>query len=306
MRIVVLGSAAGGGFPQWNCKCLNCQSVRAGNSFFTPRTQASVAVSSNGKDYVLLNCSPDVRQQIADNQELHPRGEGLRHSPIKSIVLTNGDIDHIAGLLTLRESQPFSLYSTERVQTILQSNSVFRVLNEKFVKQRSVQIPGQIALKDVDGKELGLHIDMFPVPGKVALYLENEGQGSNFGTEEGDTVGLYIRDETGASFYYLSGCAYLSEEIKSRLSGAELVFFDGTVYQNEEMLETGVGVKTGARMGHIDNEKAMEGFAELNVKRKVFIHINNTNPILAENSEERKTVEAAGWEIAYDGQGITL
>ncbi len=169
-----------------------------------------------------------------------------------------------------------------------------------------MQIPGQITVKDADGDELGLHIDMFPVPGKVALYLENENQGPNFGTEEGDTVGLRIRDEKGASFYYLPGCASLSEEIKNRLNGVDLVFFDGTVYQNEEMLETGVGIKTGARMGHINNEEAMKGFAELNVKRKIFIHINNTNPILAQNSKERKTVEEAGWEIAYDGQDIDL
>ena len=306
MRIVVLGSAAGGGFPQWNCKCLNCQSVRAGSSFFTPRTQASIAVSADGSSFVLLNCSPDLRQQIAENPDLHPQGENLRSSPIQSVVLTNGDIDHIAGLLNLRESQAFSVYATERVHSILRSNSVFNVLNSRFVKRRIVGISGEFVVESADGEALGLYIDIFPVPGKVALFLENENAGPNFGTREGDTVGLRIRDENGASFYYLPGCASINQEIASRLHGAALVFFDGTIYRDQEMLDAGVGIKTGARMGHISNEEALVGCADLNVQRKIFIHINNTNPILARNSKQRKIVEAAGWEVAYDGQCITL
>ncbi len=310
MKIRILGSAAGGGFPQWNCNCQNCSSVRAGKAGFTARTQTSIAVSNNGDDWVIFNAAPDLRQQINDNPDLGARANGkTRNSPIKAVVITGGDVDFVAGLLNLRELGPFSLYASDRVLGTLAANSIFNVLNADAVSRRELPLDGTIDLEGPDG-QLGLRVEVFDVPGKVALYLEDESGGPGFGTHKGDTIGLKISaPETGEYFYYIPGCAQIDEPLAGRLKGSPLVFFDGTLYTDDEMLQQGLMPKTGARMGHMSMSGpagTIEAFRALDVSRRIFIHINNSNPVLNDNSEERKAVEAAGWEVGKDGMEVQL
>ena len=311
MLIKVLGSAAGGGLPQWNCNGRNSADTRKGVAGLRARTQASVAVSANGSDWVLLNASPDLRQQINETPELQPAADkGPRNSPIKAVVLTNGDVDAIAGLLTLREAQPLTVYGSQRVLDVLASNSIFDVLDASLVSRRPMALGRSVAV-DGPGGPVGIEIEAFSVPGKVALYLEDAAKaGEGFGTQEGDTLGLKVT-ETGSDrhFFYVPNCAKLDDATSARLKDAPLLFFDGTLYTNDEMIVQGLMNKTGDRIGHMNmsgTNGTMATFKDLGVKRKVFIHINNSNPALREGSPERAAVEASGWEVAYDGMAIRI
>ncbi len=309
MRIRILGSGAGGGFPQWNCNCANCRAVRAGAPGYSARTQSSLAASADGRDWVLLNASPDLRQQIAANPPLAPRQEdGVRASPIKAVVLTNGDVDHVAGLLTLREAQPFSVYGARRVLDVLAANKIFNVLAPAYVTREELPLGAPLAL-DGAGVDLGLTVEAFPVAGKIALWLE-DAFATNYGSAEGDTLGLEITaTATGKSFFYIPGCASIDAALAARLSGAALVLFDGTLWHENEMIDQGLLGKTGTRMGHINlsgGDGSIAAFSRLNVARKIFVHINNSNPVLNAFSPERAEAEAAGWEIGEDGMEIAL
>ena len=307
MRLIVLGAAAGGGFPQWNCNCETCR--RAWNGSAPPQTQASLAVSGDGERWVLLNASPDLRAQILATPALQPRRPG-RDSPIAGAVLTNGDVDAVAGLLTLRESSPLALYATPRVLEVLRSNGIFNVLAAEHVARRPMLPGAAIDLAAKDGAPLGLRVEAFTVPGKVALYLEDASIEQRLAQRSEDTIGLMISaPATGKRFYYVPGCAALVDELAARLAEAPLVFFDGTLWQDDEMIRAGLGAKTGRRMGHLSvsgTAGSMAALAPLGVKRKIFIHINNTNPILCLGSVERQAVETAGWEVARDGLEIEL
>jgi pyrroloquinoline quinone biosynthesis protein B len=310
MIIRILGAAAGGGFPQWNCNGRNSASVRAGKPGFTARTQSSLALSANGKDWVLLNASPDLRQQIAAAPALWPDAKGpLRNSPIKSAVVTNADVDHIIGLINLREAQPFSIYASSRVMETIKSNSVFNVLNEAIVPRRELALNTTTALEGA-GQDLGISVKAFAVPGKIALFLEDKSDTKGYGSREGDTIGLEVKETaSGKTFYYIPGCAEMDPPLADTLRGAALVFFDGTLFTDDEMIAQGLLNKTGQRMGHISMsgpEGSIAAFKPLGVKRKVYVHINNSNPVLDENSAERKEAEAAGWEIGYDGMELHL
>jgi pyrroloquinoline quinone biosynthesis protein B len=310
MLIKVLGSSAGGGFPQWNCNGRNSADVRAGAAGFVPRTQAAVAVSADGKQWVLLNASPDLRQQINDTPALHPaKGGPPRNSPIKAVVLTNGDVDAVAGLLTLREGQPFNIYASARVLGILAANSIFDVLNPDLVKRIPVALGQPFAVEGPEGPT-GVVVEPFVVPAKVPLYLEDAGAGPDFGAQEGDTIGLKVADAAmGRHFFYIPGCARVDDALRARLKGAPLLFFDGTLYTNDEMVVQGLLDKTGERIGHINisGEKgSVAQLAPLGIVRKIYIHINNSNPVLREGSAERATVEAAGWEVSYDGMEVSV
>ena len=309
MHIKVLGSAAGGGFPQWNCNCRNCASVRAGTPGFRARTQSSLAVSRDGINWALLNASPDLRQQINDNRELQPDLKaGLRHSPIKAAVLTNGDVDHIIGLINLREAQPFAIYASKRILDVLAANSVFQVLADPLVPRNEITLDQPFNLAG-GGVDLGLTVEAFAVPGKVALYLEDKSSG-DYGGREGDTIGLKISDPAEKkSFFYIPGCAAVDERLATRLKGAPVVFFDGTLFTDDEMIEQGLLNKTGARMGHISmsgDAGSISAFSKLGVGRLIYVHINNSNPALDENSPARKAIDGAGWEVGYDGMEVRL
>jgi pyrroloquinoline quinone biosynthesis protein B len=312
MLIKVIGAGAGGGLPQWNCNGQNSVDARHGLPTVKPRTQASVAVSADGRQWVLLNASPDIRQQINATPELHPDREGPpRNSPIRAVVLTNGDVDAVAGLLCLRESQPLTVYGSARVLDVLAENSIFEVLNPDLVKRETMALGQSFAVVGPSGP-VGLTIEAFTVPGKIPLYLEDQekGTGGSFGTEEGDTVGLKVtEDASGKHFFFIPGCSGLDDPLRERLNGAPLLFFDGTLYTNDEMIVQGLMQKSGDRIGHMNMsgpKGTIEQMAPLNIARKIFIHINNSNPVLRDDSPERATVEAAGWEVSYDGMEVTL
>lgn len=303
MRIVVLGAAAGGGFPQWNCNCGGCRRARAGDPAAKPRTQSSLAVSADGERWVLLNASPDLRQQVLANPVLHPR-QGARHSPIGAVVLTNADVDHIIGLVDLREGHAFSLYATPEIQDVLAANPVFGVLNPALVNRRPLAINQPVEIDTPTGPS-GLTVEMFPVPGKVALFLESDGM--RLDQETGHTVGLELR-ANGKRVIYVPGCARVSDALFNRMHGADVVFFDGTVWHDDEMQAAGVGSKTGRRMGHLPisgPDGSLAALQHLRAGRKVFIHVNNTNPILLDDSPERAALAASGWEVAEDGREVT-
>jgi pyrroloquinoline quinone biosynthesis protein B len=300
MRLIVLGAAAGGGFPQWNSACPVGHRAWARDPAASWRTQCSVAISTDGERWSLLNASPDLRQQILATPALHPR-RGPRHSPIGAVVLTNGDVDHVAGLLSLRESHRFALYATGAILGVLERNPIFDVLDREFVRRHALVLDRPLEVDD------GLSIVPFAVPGKVPLYLEDDAL--EIGVETEDVIGLELRAGRGATAFFVPGCARLTPGLAERLSGAALVLFDGTLWTDDEMIRSGTGVKTGARMGHMSisgPDGTLAAFAALGVRRKVLIHINNTNPVLLDDSAERAAVLAAGWEVAYDGMEIAL
>ena len=294
-RARILGAAAGGGLPQWNCGCENCNLARAGK--IPSQTQSSVAFTGNGKDWVVLNASPDIRQQFADCPELHPTG--LRNLPLHSVLVTNGDIDHVAGLLTLREMQPFSIFATRGIHDVLEENPVFSALNDSVVRRETVSLDTPVEIAP------GLMAELFAVPGKVPLYLEGDEVETDMMGEQ--TVGVHLRAGEKDAFY-IPGCARMNDDLRQRLDGAALVMFDGTLWADDEMVRAGLGQKTGKRMGHMSMsgpEGSIAAFDGLNVGKRIFVHMNNTNPVLRPDSEERAKAEAAGWTIGQDGMEIT-
>jgi len=305
MRILVLGAAAGGGVPQWNCNCGICRNAREGRGNVQRSGQASVAISADGDHWFLINASPDIRQQIIDNPQLHPR-HGLRHSPISGVVITNGDVDAIAGLLTLREGSPFTLYAHQGVLDLLRANSIFNVLSPTYVKRVPVLLETPFDLVLPDGRPSGLRATAFAVPGKVPLYMEKGG----FAAGAADTIGLHIEGPEPASrFFFIAACAEMTPDLALRVAGAPMVFFDGTLWRDDEMIHSGLGAKTGRRMAHLAMSGAggsIESFRPIDVGRKIYLHINNSNPAWMEDSPERRQLAQAGWEILPDGTEITL
>jgi len=270
----------------------------AGDARVRPRTQASLAVSADGENWLLINASPDLPQQLRQTKALHPRN-GSRGSPVKAVLLTGAEIDQVAGLLSLREREPFLLCATAVTLATLAENAVFGVLAPDVVTRKALVPAAPLALPG------GLQAQLFTVPGKVPLYLE--GENPDTASETAANVGVEICAEN-ARLLYIPGAAAVTAAMKARMEGADVVFFDGTLFRDDEMIATGTGSKTGRRMGHmpIDGEDgsltALEGIAG----RRVYVHINNTNPILIAGSPERMHVERTGWEVAEDGMEITL
>ena len=308
LRVVVLGAAAGGGVPQWNCGCAVCLAARTEHPELRS-TQASIAISADGDHWFLVNASPDLRQQLIATPQLHPAAGTLRHSPISGVILTNGEIDAVAGLLSMREGWPFTIYAHAKVLAILKTNSIFNVLNEKNVRRQPIEEDQAFEPTLPDGSPSGIEVLPFEVAGKSAWYLEGKAHPAG-DSGAGDTLGLRIRDKaTGRFFYFLAACAGVSDELKSRIAGAPLIFFDGTVWRDDELIVAGLGNKTGQGMGHIamsGESGAIAALAGLNIDRKVFLHINNSNPALLRDSAERKMAERAGWQIPADGMEFTL
>ncbi|WP_375465811.1 pyrroloquinoline quinone biosynthesis protein PqqB [uncultured Methylobacterium sp.] len=299
MHVVILGSAAGGGLPQWNCRCPICALARAEPARVRPRTQSSIAVSPDGTDWLLVNASPDIRQQLSETPALHPRA-GLRHSPIRAVLLTNGDVDHVAGLLTLRESQPYALHATRGILDSINANRVFDVMAEGVVTREAVTLAAPFEPLP------GLSVTLFPVPGKVPLWLEDAQL--EIGAETDSTVGAMI-EAGGRRLAYIPGCARVTDALRARIAGVDALLFDGTVLYDDDMIRAGVGTKTGWRMGHVPMRGeggSVAGFQNLAIGRKIFVHINNTNPVLIEDSPERGRIEADGWSVAHDGLALSL
>ncbi|MEO1192453.1 MAG: pyrroloquinoline quinone biosynthesis protein PqqB [Pseudomonadota bacterium] len=296
LRALVLGAAAGGGLPQWNCGCPNCDAARSGE--IAASTQSSVAFSADGETWALFNASPDLRQQLATAPALHPRS--IRHSPIASVLLTNGDLDHIAGLLTLRERQPFRLLATAEILKALADNPVFQALDPSLVIREAIALEQPVSLAK------GLTARLFAVPGKVPLYLEGETVDTALEGEQ--TVGVEV-EAAGSRAYYIPGCALLTPALAERLRGADLLFFDGTLWTDDEMQRLGLGAKTGRRMGHMPisgDGGSLEAFAGLPITQKVYVHLNNSNPLWRPEAPQRQAVQAAGWQVAHDGMEVVL
>ncbi len=303
MQVRVLGSAAGGGFPQWNCGCANCRGVRAGTLRVRARTQESVAVSGDGQNWFLLNASPEVRQQIESFPPLQPRS--LRDTPIAGVVLTNGDLDHTLGLLSLRESQRLVVYATERVWTgLVQSNEICRTL-ERFdgqVTWRRIVLGEPLPLT-AGAEASGLTLLALPVPGKPPLHARGVEPSSE------DSIGLRLSSATGGTLAYLAAVGGPAPALQELSHGADAVFFDGTFWSSDELITLGIGTRRAEDMSHwpIGGPAGSLAFlSSLAVKRRVFIHINNTNPVLREDSPEHALLGASGVELAYDGMELSL
>jgi pyrroloquinoline quinone biosynthesis protein B len=307
LRVIVLGAAAGGGVPQWNCGCPVCQAARLQPD--RSRTQASVAISVDDKNWFLINAAPDLRQQLNSTPRLHPKPGRLRHSPIAGVILTNSEVDAVAGLLSMREGSPFTIYAHSRVLSILRANSIFNVLGEATVKRQAIEIgqPFEPALPD--GSASGLEIESFAVAGKGAWYLEGQSHPGG-GDGAGDTLGLRIADKaSGKYLLFVAACAKVDNDLRRRLADAPLVLFDGTVWRDDEMITAGLGHKTGQAMGHLamsGDDGALAALADLNIATKLFLHVNNSNPALLCGSAEHQALEQAGWQIPADGREVTL
>lgn len=300
MRLLVLGSGAGGGLPQWNAPNENGRAAFGRDPLVPFRSQCSLAVSLDGENWALLNASPDLRQQIIDNPPLHPR-TAPRSSPIRAVLLTGGEIDQVAGLLTLRERQAFDIWASGPTLQALAMNPIFEALAAETVARRTVS----------DGVPFeplpGLSVTPLDIPGKAPLYLERTRKDPTQG-ESGDCLAFVI-EAAGKRAVFAPGCKAMTPALAAACDGADAVFFDGTLYDDDEMIRSGEGAKTGRRMGHMPmtgDGGAAGAFAALKPKRKMFIHINNTNPAVRRGSAARAALNAAGWEIAEDGQDVHL
>lgn len=294
MKAVVIGSAAGGGFPQWNCRCANCALAWARDPRAIWRTQSSLLLVDED-DCVLVNASPDIGQQLRATPDLWPRAS--RHSPISAVVLTSAEIDHVAGLTSLRERHVFDIVALDPVRAAIADNAMLKPLSANW---RSTQAGTSIRA----GRTTELVL--FPVPGKAPLYLEAEDPVTD--SETGETSGVAVSGDA-LSLVYIPGCAMLTDAVRDQAERADIVLFDGTLFDDEEMRRAGLGEKTGRRMGHMPMTGAggsLDWLAGLPASRKIYTHINNTNPVLIEGSRERRLVESAGVEIAHDGLEIML
>jgi pyrroloquinoline quinone biosynthesis protein B len=307
MLVRILGSAAGGGYPQWNCNCVGCQSVRGGEKGVYQRTQSSLAVRGTEGSWYLINASPDVRQQLERLRDTVPTS--IRSSPIAGVLLTDAEIDHTAGLMILRESaEPLAIYGTDSVGKALTDGfSILRVLKDYCgVVWSNIEPGSTVNLNNNDNSSL--EIEVFSVPGTPPKYMRSDV--SINGNHDNSVVGFTFRDRlSGGVVTYAPALSEFSDELLKRLDKSDCILVDGTFWQNDELVTLGTSTRTSEAMGHLPlsgESGSLNYLAKLSPLRKIFTHINNTNPILIANSTERKIVEAAGMEVAYDGLTIEL
>ena len=304
MRIRVLGAAAGGGFPQWNCNCRNCDGVRKGSLRATPRTQSSIAVSSDDVNWILFNASPDLLAQYKSFAALQP-ARAIRDTAIRSVVLMDAQIDHTTGLLMLREGRPLEIYCTDMVREDLSTgNPLFKILGH-YCGVNWHEVP----------TERG---NSFPVIGAEELTFTAVPSKSNAppysphrdNPLEGDNIGMRIADpRSGKVLFYAPGLGEIEPHLKPFLEEADVLMVDGTFWTDDEMIRLGLSKKHARDIGHLPQSGAggmIEVLKPLKASRKILIHINNTNPILDEDSDERRQLAGAGIEVAYDGMDVKL
>ncbi|MES9826012.1 MAG: pyrroloquinoline quinone biosynthesis protein PqqB [Candidatus Thiodiazotropha endolucinida] len=304
MLIHILGSGAGGGFPQWNCNCHNCQGVRTGTIKAAARTQSSIAISANGEDWVLFNASPDIRAQLESFPALQP-GRTIRDTAIRAIVLVDAQIDHTTGLLLLREhTAPWDIYCTRAVHDDLTSGyPIFNILgyfrgvnwHEILTDESSFFIPG------IEG----LVFTAVPLKSEAPPYSPHR-----HNTVPGDNIGVRVENTaSGKNLFYAPGLGSMEPHILPYIQAADCLLVDGTLWQNDEMIEAGISNKLGSEMGHLDQSGKggiIDIMSDLGKPRKILIHINNTNPILVDDSPERQALNEAGIEVSHDGMQIEL
>ena len=307
MKILVLGSGAGGGYPQWNCNCELCAGVRYGTKRATPRTQSSIAVSQDGEHWVLLNASPDLGQQVRHQPLLHPRGTP-RHTPIKAVILMAAQIDHATGLLSLREGPPIELYCTPCVFEDLTTGLPILPTLQHYcgVHWHILPVAGDntIAEFEIDGVP-GLEFHAMAITGKAPPYSPHRTDPA-----VGDNIALVIADSvTGERLFYAPGLAQVGDSELLAMQGATCVMVDGTFWTDDEMIAAGLVAKTAEELGHLPQSGPhgmVAALCTVPARRKVLIHINNSNPILDEDSEQRRELHAHGIEVAHDGMEIDL
>lgn len=299
--------------PQWNCNGPVSRRARMGDPAVRPRTQTSLAVTADNRRWILLDASPDLRAQMAANPQMHPPADGpLRASPIAAVFASGADIDKIAGLLHLRERHSFVFFAAPPALKAVAANPIFNALDPMLVPRRPLPLEREFAPEDAQGESLGFQMTVFPVPGKVPLFMEGESMDPQAPADqamEGEAVGFKVADADGAAFFHIPGCAQIFPDLAARMQGADLAFVDGTLFRDDEMRQQGLGEKTGRRMGHVSMsgpDGAMAALANSGVRRRIFIHINNSNPALADDSPERAEAARNGWEIARDGMEILL
>lgn len=303
MYVLLLGSAAGGGFPQWNCWCPCCCAARSDPAVARPRTQSSAAISLDGNRWFLLNASPDIREQLPRLQA-ECRRPAVRHVPIEAVVLSDAEIDHTLGIVLLREAGRLPLYATPAVQSIVDRDSrllpVIRAFSDVPITDLVLNTP--VALCHRDGSASGLLVEAFPVPASAPRFATCE--------SEGHTSGLMIRDEAnGSTCAFVPACGDLDAALLNRLAEAQAVLFDGTFWTDEELITLGIGQRSARDMDHVPiagDGGSLEALSALPCAYRVYTHINNTNPILLEHSPERDAVTRAGMIVGFDGLQLTF
>ena len=303
MQVRVLGAGAGGGFPQWNCNCANCAGIRNGSIKGQKRTQSSIAVSADGRKWVLFNASPDIRTQLEQFPESHPR-EGIRDTGIKAIILIDSQIDHTTGLLMLREStSPLNIYCSEMVRQDLTTGfPLFNMLSH-YCGVNHHPIPLDGSSFQIPGFE-ELRFYSHSLKSKAPPYSPHRHD-----PHDGDNIGVVIEEiSTGKKIYYAPGLGEIEPHVREAIRNADCILVDGTFWQHDEMERAGISTKRALEMGHLPQSEPggmMEELQDVRA-RKILIHINNTNPILNEGSIERKKLEESGIEVAHDGLFVTL
>lgn len=312
MQVNILGSAAGGGFPQWNCACSNCSRLRSGKLRGQSRTQVQLALSLDDKHWCLINASPDLRTQIEATPELQPSQlahQQTRTTPISAVVLTNGDLDQTLGLLLLREFQPVEIYATPSVHKILtEENSFFRMLQR--VRPQAVWhgIVPDTGFDLSAETEKSVRFTPIPLPGRFPEYVSPEV--STMLPPSEAVFALEIQSlATGKKMIYCPGLPQISEDLVARFASCDLLLVDGTFWSDDELIRTAGANRTARQMGHVPisgDSGSLEQLREVTRPRKIYTHINNTNPILDEDSAETAQVTAAGWTVAHDGMSFDL
>ena len=306
MQVKILGSAAGGAFPQWNCACTNCRAVRTGTFHGKPRTQTQVAVTQDGGSWFLLGASPDLRAQIEATPELHPR-DGVRQSPIAGVVLANADLDHVLGLLLLRELQPLRIHATASVRRILrEDNSMFGML-QRMPNQTlwtDFESGKEFHLRNAQGEDSGLRCQAWSLSAHYPAYVTADRQSQLAPSEA--SLGFIFDSPTGSRLAYMPAVPQLDDALLQQLDTCGVLLFDGTFWSDDELIRVQGSGQTARQMGHIPVESILVKLAGLRHPRKIFLHINNTNPMLNEASSEHRQVRDAGWETAEDGWQFDL
>jgi pyrroloquinoline quinone biosynthesis protein B len=304
MQIILLGTAAGGAVPQWNCWCPTCRIARAEPARVHPRSQSSVAVSPDGVRWFLINASPDVRYQLARLSGHGPAGDAVRHVPIEAVLLTDAELDHSLGIVLLREARTLSVYATGATTHILEHDSRLLPTTRAFatVTVSPLVVDEPVPLRDRTGALSGLTAEAFVVASDAPRFATEE--------SPGHTIGLVIRDTTTAtSLAYVPGCGDIDVALVGRLRAADAVLFDGTFWQNDELSALGISAVSAREMGHVPISGAggsLAMLATLPARVRVYTHINNSNPILAEDSAARAAVNAAGVVVGDDGMAFTV
>jgi len=302
MEIVLLGTAAGGGFPQWNCWCPPCRIARTDPARAHPRSQSSAAVTTDGARWFLLNASPDVREQLTRLPATAP--SGIRHVPIEGILATDAELDHTLGITLLREGRHIQMYATRAVLEVLNHDSRILPVTCVFATVTAHQLPldQPVHVRHQDGSDAGLAVTAFAVPGDPPRFARRE--------LPGHTVGLFIQDrKTGGSAAFVPGCGALDEALLARLARADLLLFDGTFWTDDEMIRLGLSERTARQMDHLPvggPDGSLVRLAKLPCRHRVYTHINNSNPMLIEDSAERQAVVRAGLVVGDDGMCFGL